>query len=437
MPSPTRPNIIYLHSHDTGRYVQPYGYAVETPHIQRLAEEGVLFRQAFSAAPTCSPSRAALLTGETPHQAGMIGLAHRGFRLAHPSRHLAHLLRGTGYRTVLTGMQHLTEGDQSEMGYADDLRPASFAVMDVAPVAGSFIENHTDDDRPFFLDVGFEETHRPFHQANDMDARYVRPPAPIPDTPETRKDMADYLASARELDRGVGIVLDAIDRVGLADSTLVICTTDHGLALPGMKSNLTDHGIGVMFIMRGPEGFTGGRVVDALVSHLDVYPTLCELLGLSRPEWVQGNSMLPLIRGERSEIRDETHAEVTFHAAYEPQRAVRTSKWLYVRRFGDHGSPILANVDESPSRDLWLNHNWEHHHVEPEQLYDVILDPMQRDNLVGDPELGLIRTDLQARLGRWMRETDDPLLHGKVPLPPGASVNDPHARSADEPLITG
>ena len=116
-----RPNILYLHSHDTGRYVQPYGYAVDTPNYQRLAEDGILFRNAFSAAPTCSPSRAALLTGQCPHSAGMIGLAHRGFTLHDPSQHLATTLRDHGYRTILAGVQHVTTGDPSTLGYTEAL----------------------------------------------------------------------------------------------------------------------------------------------------------------------------------------------------------------------------------------------------------------------------------------------------------------------------
>ena len=91
-----RPNILYIHSHDTGRYVQPYGHAIPTPHIQRLAEEGVLFRKAFCAAPTCSPSRASLLTGQCPHSNGMLGLAHRGFSMTDYKRHVAHTLRAAG-----------------------------------------------------------------------------------------------------------------------------------------------------------------------------------------------------------------------------------------------------------------------------------------------------------------------------------------------------
>ena len=99
----TRPNILYIHSHDTGRYVQPYGYAVATPNIQKLAEGGVVFRQAFSAAPTCSPSRAALLTGQSAHSSGMLGLAHRGFALKDMNQHLVNTLRAAGCTSTLIG----------------------------------------------------------------------------------------------------------------------------------------------------------------------------------------------------------------------------------------------------------------------------------------------------------------------------------------------
>ena len=101
------PNIVYLHSHDTGRYIQPYGYAVETPNMQRFAEEGVLFRNAFCAAPTCSPSRAALLTGMYPHSCGMLGLAGKNLcRLNDYGQHLSHFLKANGYETVLSGIEH-------------------------------------------------------------------------------------------------------------------------------------------------------------------------------------------------------------------------------------------------------------------------------------------------------------------------------------------
>src|SRR4051794_2972070 len=290
------PNIVYLHSHDTGRHVQPYGYAVQTPNIQRLAEQGVLFRQAFSAAPVCSPSRAALLTGEYSHTNGMLGLAHRGYRLNDVTHHLVHTLSRAGYTSALAGEQHLS-ADPAELGYDEILAVGSNRAADVAPVAAAAAQRLPE---PFFLGAGFFETHRDYPAADD--GRYTRAPANLPDMPEIRADMAAFEASAHALDAGVGTVLEA-----LPDNTLVILTTDHGLAFPGAKATLTDRGIGVLLILRGPR-FAGGRVSDALVSQLDVFPTICELIGIERPEWLRGRSLL-------SESNDAVFAEMTFHAA--------------------------------------------------------------------------------------------------------------------------
>lgn len=429
-------NILYIHSHDTGRYLQPYGYAVPTPNLQCLAEEGVLCRQAFAAAPTCSPSRTALLTGQSPHSAGLLGLVHRGFKINDPTQHLAHFLRSHGYDTALFGMHH-TAKNPAELGYDVVEVQQDRHVKTVAPQAVEFIRQRAASrpSKPLFLDVGFFETHRPFPQADPQDARYVRPPAPLPDTPQTRQDMADYILMARELDRGVGMVLDALAETGMLDSTLVISTTDHGLAFPAMKCNLTDHGIGVSLIMRGPEPFRGGRVIDSLISQIDIFPTLCDVLGLEKPAWLQGKSFLPVLTGEVDEINDEIFAEVTFHAAYEPQRAIRTQGWTYIRRFGESLLPVLPNCDDGHSRDLWLDHGWAEHPHDPEQLYDNIFDPVQMRNLADRPEFQEVRADLSARLDAWMRRTDDPLLHGPVAIPPGASANDPTARSFSEELL--
>src|SRR3954451_12614106 len=129
----TRPNIVYLHSHDTGRHIQPYGHQVPTPNIQRLAEQGVLFRQAFSAAPVCSPSRAALLTGEYSHTNGMLGLAHRGYRLNDVTHHLVHTLCRAGYTSALAGEQYLST-DLADLGYDEILAFGSNRAANVAPV---------------------------------------------------------------------------------------------------------------------------------------------------------------------------------------------------------------------------------------------------------------------------------------------------------------
>ena len=424
------PNIIYIHSHDTGRYIQPYGHAIPTPNLQRLAEEGVLFRRAFCAAPTCSPSRAALLTGQSPHSAGMTGLVNRGWQLADYSQHIVNTLRQAGYTSALAGVQHVAP-DPALIGYDQIIDTPTKMAKDVAPAAKAFLDNAPQ--QPFWLTAGFFETHRKFPAIGpDDDPRYTLPPAPLPDTPRNRADMAAYKTMARDMDDAIGIILDALDANGLAENTLVIYTTDHGLAFPGMKCNLTDHGMGISLIIRGPNGFSGGKVVDAMLSQIDIFPTLCELIGIPKPAWLQGKSFLPIMREEVDEINDEIFAEVSYHAADEPKRAVRTQRYKYIRRFGGHPTTTLPNCDDSLSKDVWLEHGWRDQKAEPERLFDLIFDPNETNNLAANPALEPTLTDMRRRLDRWMAATHDPLLDGPVPAPSGATLNDPAAASPNE-----
>jgi arylsulfatase A-like enzyme len=292
---------------------------------------------------------------------------------------------------------------------------------------------------PFFLDVGFSETHRAgtgFNREGPQgDGRYCRPPAPLPDLPEVRQDMADFKVAAARLDTKIGMVLDALEASGLKENTLVLYTTDHGIAFPGMKCSLTDHGIGVSLLMCGPGGFAGGIVSEALVSHIDVFPTLCELLEIDRPSWLQGRSLLPLLRGEAEQVNEEVFAEVTFHAAFEPKRAVRTSRWKYIRHSGDRRRPVLPNCDDSPSKDVWLAAGWREREAAPEQLYDLFFDTNESCNVAGDPSLAPILADMRARLDRWMERTHDPLLADTLPVPEAVRINDADGLSPREPAI--
>lgn len=424
------PNILYIHSHDTGRFTQPYGHAIPTPNIHALAEGGVLFRQAFCAGPTCSPSRAALLTGQCPHSSGMLGLAHRGFSLKDYNQHLIHTLRDAGYYSALVGVQHVA-AESGAIGYDRVSDPNVWCAESVGRAGAEFLEG--DRTEPFFLSVGFQATHRAFPPPRTpSDANNCLPPPPLPDTPETRADMAAFKASAADLDHSMGIVLDALEAEGLAENTLVICTTDHGIAFPGMKCNLTDSGIGVQLIMRGPGGFEGGRACDALVSQIDLFPTLCDLLKLDPPSWLQGKSMMPLFRGDEDEINEEVFAEVTYHAAYEPQRAVRTQRWKYIRRFNDRGKPVLPNCDDGPSKDVWMNYGWKDRNLPKEELYDLVFDTNETNNLADDDTKRSILEEMRDRLDQWMKRTEDPLLQGPVSAPRGAYVNDPDGISPSE-----
>jgi arylsulfatase A-like enzyme len=169
-----------------------------------------------------------------------------------------------------------------------------------------------------------------------------------------------------------------------------------------------------------------------MVSHLDIYPTLCDLAGLPHPAGLEGTSLLPLVNGEVDRLHDELFAEITYHAAYEPQRAVRTDRYKLIRRFDAFDGPVLANTDDGLSKDVLIERGWGGWATEEERLHDVLLDPNEARNLAAEPAYAGVLRDLRGRLARWMQATDDPLLHGAVPLPPRGWANGRDQRSAEE-----
>ena len=437
--STVRPNILYLHSHDTGRLVQPCGHTVPTPHLQAFASQGVRFRQAFSVAPTCSPSRAALLTGMYPHACGMHGLASPpwNYRVDCPERLLPNVLAAHGYVTALGGVHHIggkALREIREQGFQVLLHEANRCedVPDLHERAAHFLAQPPG--APWFLAVGFDQTHRDnrqgdpasgtcFSQPSPYDARQlplrdIAPPAPLPDTPETRRDLTSFAEGARRLDQRIGHVLAALERSGAADNTLVIITTDHGPAFPGMKCNLTDHGLGVMLMLRGPGGFRGGRALDAMVTQLDLFPTIVELAGLGRCPWLEGKSLTALLQEEPAPAHVEIFAEQGWHEAPEPARCVRTDRHKLVRR-ADPVGPKAANCDEGPSKRVMLAAGFFERDLGRELLFDLAADPHETRNRIDDPSLAGVRAELRDALDRWMRRTNDPFLHGETVPPPG------------------
>jgi arylsulfatase A-like enzyme len=173
-----------------------------------------------------------------------------------------------------------------------------------------------------------------------------------------------------------------------------------------------------------------------MISQIDIFPTLCELLGMERPSWLEGKSFLPVVRGDVKEINDEIFSEVTYHAAYEPKRAVRTQRWKYIRRYGDKQTPVLPNCDDGLSKSLWVEYGWKQRVLPKEALYDLVFDPAEHQNLAFDSAYENVLAEMRGRLNHWMERTDDPLRHGPVPAPHGAQVNDPNGLSPKEPTET-
>jgi N-sulfoglucosamine sulfohydrolase len=327
------------------------------------------------------------------------------------SKHIIHTLRSAGYKSYLLGQQHIADKVE-KIGYDQILTgDATNRIKDLVPKACEFLEK--EHDAPFFLSIGSFETHRVFpeHDAED-DPKWVKPPEFLPDTPETRLDMANFNTMAYQYDIGVGQILECLDKTGLAENTLVIITTDHGIPFPRAKCNMQDSGIGVLLMMRGPQGFEGGKVVDSMVSHVDIFPTICDVVGIDKPSRLQGKSVMPLINGEADDINETIFSEVNFHAAYEPLRCVRTKRYKYLRRWLKRDKAVMANCDNGDSKSLWLDKGWLEQHLVQEELYDLIFDPNETNNLIDNPELADTVNDLRERLEQWMCETNDPALHG-------------------------
>jgi arylsulfatase A-like enzyme len=206
-----------------------------------------------------------------------------------------------------------------------------------------------------------------------------------------------------------------LEQHGLRENTILVVTTDHGLAMPMAKGTLRDAGLETLLLMRYPVGGWGqGRRIDELISNVDILPTLLEACGLSIPPRVQGDSFLPLLQGKVGAARDAVYAEKTFHDCYDPMRCVRTRRYKYIRYFekSSHHRVPGDVVNGGASRELGQVSRGE-----AEELFDLEQDPNERRNLAGDVGARDVCQEMRARLAAWMKSTEDPLLAGPVGSP--------------------
>ncbi len=431
-------NIVYIHTHDMGKFISPYGYATPTKNIMAFAKEATVFTNSFCVAPTCSPSRAALLTGTYPHQNGMLGLAQRGFNLNDYSQHLVQFLSRAGYTTVLSGIQHeagwyLENSGADKVGYqinlTADAQPYEREDLHLwdhtnAKKAANWIKQ-ADPKKPFFLSYGMHSTHRPFPLDIDpsIDKNYLQPASPITNNAITRHDHAQLLTSLKYADEGFAMIIDELKAKGIYDESIILFTTDHGLPLPFHKCYLNDFGIAVSMIMRVPFASSNGQVIDTMVSHIDVFPTLCDLLNLEKPITLEGKSFEALFKGGNFE-NELIFAEINFHTSYEPSRCVRSKRYKYIKFFdADHLKTNPSNVDVSLTREFYIENGWLDLDKDKEGLYDLFYDPSEKNNLIEDPKVANIAQKMREALLDFQIKTKDPLLNGPIEVKKTYKVN--------------
>lgn len=456
-----RPVIVFL-CDDLGPHLGCYGTAgVATPHLDQLAKEGMRFTRAYAPSASCSPSRAALLTGAFSHANGLWRNVHSpelnepaaAFAADAPARdnvgvhddlpNLPGLLGDAGYVSGITQKLHLNPAGNFHFTYRSAVQnnPDQFAT-----VLRSWIRQSQG--KPQYYQINIASPHRPFPNhlpfaPSAVDPKALEVPAFLPDTPAMRKDLADYLTCVQTADACVGACLQVLKDEQLYDNALIIATADQGMAYHRAKASAYDAGIRIPMIVRGP-GVQGGTVSDDLVSLIDVFPTVCEW-GLGQAPAHQGHSLWPALhqaagRNRRLVIGWEHNSHGPNPQQFYPQRAVSDGRFTYILNLfperpqvlpadlKDAGPPWFNNAyaaveaakDEWP--DAWRVLQEVQGPRPREELYDNHTDPGQLRNLCADPSAHEALNRLRAAMQTWRMETgdtlDDPTLIQRRVKPP-------------------
>ena len=487
--SATRPNILFFIGDDWGRNASCYrdpdrpsvNDVIETPNMDRVAREGVLFSNAFMGVSSCAPSRASMATGCYFWRCGKYAFLQPdpGWAANHipdPGDALPRfgpLLQQTGYAASVAGKTlrlSVSPMKPLELG-CDTLRFGLYAQKNhltrdetakdfeqaVREVMQKVLAGRKPG-QPFVHAFGPIGTHRPFFKGSgrnlwgiDPDALKGKLPAFIPDVPEAREDYADTLGEVLVLDLEVGWILDELEKAGEADNTMIVLTGDNGVNMPRGKTHCYDLAVRAPLMVRWPAGIAKpGRVVDDFVGQIDLAPTWLEAAGITPPAAMDGRSLLPLLQSAKSGVIDPARDHVVVgrerHEADTrpdympyPMRAIRTVDFLYIRNFKPDRWPSGDPYDDiGPKGDphsqgggtvAWLVEHRDDPPVKPlydliygkrppEELYDLKNDPDQVRNVADVAAYSDAKSDLSERLMKVLRDTRDPRLDDAFDRPP-------------------
>jgi N-sulfoglucosamine sulfohydrolase len=445
-----RPNILFIIFDDwNATHAGAYGCTwVKTPNFDRVAREGVLFKNAFTSNPKCSPCRASILTGRNTWQlkeaVSHFGIFPSGFE-TYPD-----LLEKAGYAIGLTG-KGWAPGDFKPAGrtrnpagpsfdkLTNDVPTTGIAKNDYAGNFEAFLQER-DKTKPFCFWMGFHEPHRPYEFGSGVrlgkKIEDVRVPAYLPDTEIVRNDLLDYAVEVEWGDAHIGRALKMLEADGELDNTLVVVTSDHGMPFPYVKGQIHEDAFHLPLAMRWPAAIAPGRVVDDFVNVRDFAPTFMELAGLKPHEQMTGRSLANILRSEKSgwiENREvmlsgkERHDIGRPHDWGYPVRAIRTREFLYVHNFQPERWPAgdpetdYGNVDPSPSKEVIKALGGYYYDLslgkrQPDELYRITDDPECVRNLANDLAFSETLDELRYQMMSMLKEEEDPRALGKAEI---------------------
>ncbi|TWT66788.1 Choline-sulfatase [Posidoniimonas polymericola] len=420
---PTRPNIVVFITDDQSRLdCTAYGSTdVRTPNMAKLAQQGMTFDRAFVASPSCAPSRAALLTGLMPARNGAEPNHSR------PRKEIKKrpaYFQELGYEVVAFGK--VAHYNQAKLYGFDQEAAGKFQSKGNMEAARKYLDEYTGD-KPVCLLFGTHQPHGPWpaNKGYDPDAIGLRPTHV--DTEKTRKMRSRYYTSVTEADRRLGVIYELV-QAKLGPETMFVFTSDHGAQWPFGKWNLYDEGTRVPMIVSWPGRVEANTRTDAMVSWIDLLPTLLELAGgepPAAPTQIDGRSFAGVLTGEQDTHRDEiftTHSGDGNHNVF-PIRAVRDRRWKYIlnlhpefvyeshvinaaRQRGDRGYwQSWVDAAEHDKHARWVVDHYQHRVAE--ELYDLEEDPHEQENLAADPDQSQRVREMRQRLEEWMAEQGD------------------------------
>lgn len=483
------PNILFCMSDDQSwEHASAYGYkAVSTPNFDRVADEGILFHNAFSPSPGCSPTRASVLTGRHIWQIENAGTHASSF----PTKYVSFpdLLEQSGYTIGGTGKLwspgnfEISGRDRNPAGpdYSKLTLKPPFKGIKNWDYAGNFNQfiDERPSDQPFCFWYGGKEPHRSFEKGSGLKSgkklEDVKVPSFLPDTEKIRSDLLDYCVEIEWFDSHLGKMLRKLEEIGELNNTLIIVTSDNGMAFPRAKANVYEYGIHMPLAIRWGKEVKGGRTVDDIIGFVDLTATILDAAGVKHPGGAYplvGRSIMNILKSDKNGQVDpsrdyivagrERHSSSRFNSLSYPQRAIRTQQYLYIRNFNPErwpagapqkydrpskasdfkeeeavnlqpAKPIVGamlgepfggyhDIDSSPSLD-YLIKNRRDPKIKPffqlavdkrpqEELFDIKRDPGCIHNLADNPKYAKVAQELWEKLSAELRETGDPRMKG-------------------------
>ena len=480
---PADRNIVFFITDDEGPTLGCYGDPLAaTPCIDQLAKDGVVFNRAYATTASCSASRSVVMSGLHNHKNGQYGHQHHFHKF--DSYHnvvslaLPRVLANAGYRTGHIGKYHV--GPEAVYRFETYLRGNARSAVEMAEKCRDFISDNSDD-RPFFLYFGTSDPHRgggidktsklklkpdlfgnkpergsyPGVEEVFYDPDKVTVPPFLTDTSETRSEIAQYYQSCARIDQGLGRLVDILKEAGVYDKTLIVFTADHGMAFAGAKTTVYQPGLRVPFVVRNPYEKQRGFASEAMISHIDIAPTLLDFAGGLDPElngpkdWVdpdkywkekelfakdnrsggnkfrsyQGKSWLGCLAEPGIDHWDSIFASHTFHEIqmYYPMRVIQDERYKLIWN-------IAYKLDYPFASDLWAASSWQAQFLKGEdapyglktvgqyihrpefELFDMKNDPDEAYNLAGKPEFAELLKTYQGKLKAKQRQLEDPWI---------------------------